>query len=566
MTVPKPRRIRTVGPEEPPGGPTVREALDLPVLRRGLPKVVTGRNALDRPIRWVHSSEVSNIAMLLTGGEMLLTTGMGIGHSAHEQSAFVAALAPRRIAALVIELGEVFAELPRALVDAAAAHDVPVIALRRPVPFVEVAEAVHTRLVSSEYAALRRAEEVHRTLTSLMLDGEGVPGVIAAVAEVLRGPVFLEGADRRLLFHAAPAGAGDDPLAIRDALSAQPGSSTWSGVIEAEVQMGGHQAPGRLVLVTLESTVDPAASLVLQHAAGIVALALMRARQEDELLARERGNLLVDLSDGRISPQAAERVAGSAGMAPAKLILPIAAALQQYVLAGKAERAILLGDLDRRLRGRGLNVLLGFAAGGDCVVALAGVRSGDDRETTATVVADELRRVVARRFGAGDVAIAVGLAGDWVAAGPGLRLASECAASALALPPVPWHDIAALELPRLLWRWRDDEELTAFVQRTLGPLIDHDRQRRLNLLPTLEVLLETGMRKAEAARILHSEPSGALPQDSPHRDAPGDRSLELRAPAGGPRRAEGPGAAARGERALSAKPILRRRRRHHPRS
>ncbi len=67
---------------------TVRRALELPALRAGLPEVVAGAGQLDRPLRWVHAGEVANIAALLTGGEMLLTTGMGIGARAAEQRRF----------------------------------------------------------------------------------------------------------------------------------------------------------------------------------------------------------------------------------------------------------------------------------------------------------------------------------------------------------------------------------------------------------------------------------------------------------------------------------------------
>jgi purine catabolism regulator len=84
---------------------TVAEALALPALQRGLPEVLTGHAQLERPIRWVHAGEVPNIAALLVGGELLLTTGMGLAHRASEQRAFISDLAERGVAALVIELG-----------------------------------------------------------------------------------------------------------------------------------------------------------------------------------------------------------------------------------------------------------------------------------------------------------------------------------------------------------------------------------------------------------------------------------------------------------------------------
>jgi purine catabolism regulator len=63
--------------------------------------------------------------------------------------------------------------------------------------------------------------------------------------------------------------------------------------------------------------------------------------------------------------------------------------------------------------------------------------------------------------------------------------------------------VTALELPRLLWRARHDDEVSGFVERTLGALLDHDARRKLRLVPTLEALVRNGGRKAETARALH---------------------------------------------------------------
>src|ERR1700722_3969858 len=113
-----------------PGGDslmTVRRALALPSLRRGSPVVRAGAERLDNPIRWAHSGEVANIATLLKGNELLLTTGMGIGAGVADQRRFVRQLAKRDVAGVVIELGQRFERLPEALVDEAEALHVPLV-------------------------------------------------------------------------------------------------------------------------------------------------------------------------------------------------------------------------------------------------------------------------------------------------------------------------------------------------------------------------------------------------------------------------------------------------------
>lgn len=221
---------------ETEGGITVRQALELPGLRGGLPEVLTCADRLDRTVRWVHAGEAPNIPALLKGGELLLTTGLGLGTRPAEQRAFIRRLADRGIAALVVELGPRFGRLPSAIVEAARTAGLPLVQLHREVPFVAVTEEIHTEIVNGHYALLRRAEEVHRRCTQAVLGGGGVPQVLGILADFAGNPVFLETPDGRLLFAAGPgtgpAGAG--PLQVweglrgaRAARAAPPPARSW---------------------------------------------------------------------------------------------------------------------------------------------------------------------------------------------------------------------------------------------------------------------------------------------------------------------------------------------------
>lgn len=186
-------------------GITVRRALDLPGLRSGLPEILAGAERLGRTVRWVHAGEVPHIASLLKGGELLLTTGYGLGTRPAEQRAFVRTLAERGIAALVVELGPRFTRLPAALVETARSTGLPLVQLHREVAFVAVTEEIHTEIVNGHYALLQRAEEVHRRCTEALLGGGGIPQVLGILADFSGNPVFLETTDGQLLY---AAGAG----------------------------------------------------------------------------------------------------------------------------------------------------------------------------------------------------------------------------------------------------------------------------------------------------------------------------------------------------------------------
>lgn len=94
--------------------------LELPLL--------AGEANADAPIRWVHISELPDPTPWLSGGEVLLTTGMALVDEP-AQRRFVASLAQHGIAGLGVGTGFSHAEVPVAMVQEAATHGLPLFAI-----------------------------------------------------------------------------------------------------------------------------------------------------------------------------------------------------------------------------------------------------------------------------------------------------------------------------------------------------------------------------------------------------------------------------------------------------
>ncbi|CAM5714322.1 PucR family transcriptional regulator [Streptomyces coeruleorubidus] len=492
-------------------GITVQRALELPGLRSGLPEVLAGADRLGRTVRWVHAGEVPHIASLLKGGELLLTTGYGLGTRPAEQRAFVRTLAERGIAALVVELGPRFTRLPAALVDTARSAGLPLVQLHREVPFVTVTEEIHTEIVNGHYALLQQAEEVHQRCTQALLGGGGVPQVLGILADFGGNPVFLETADGQLLYAAGAGPQGADPLQVWEGLRGrQKDEPPLAGSVLVDVPGGGPGSGGvraRLVLLPVRASLAPVHRMAAERAAGILAVVLMQARQEEELAARGRGDFLTDLAEGRVTAEDAPAQARVLGFRPGDgPLLPVVMRLGDALSQGGGW-AVLARAVSEELASVGVPALLGVRPVEGRLLVLLGLRSEPERATVADRVAVALRAGVERagmlRPGGQPPVVVVGMAGGWTAAASGLRHAAETATAAQGLPDRPWYDARRLDIDLLVWRLRGHPDLAAFVGRALGPLLEHDRRSRPPLLPTLSTYLAHAGRKAETARELH---------------------------------------------------------------
>ncbi|SFN83604.1 purine catabolism regulatory protein [Streptomyces sp. cf124] len=495
---------------EAQGGITVRRALELPGLRGGLPEVLAGADRLHRTVRWVHAGEVPNIASLLKGGELLLTTGYGLGTRPADQRAFVRTLAERGISALVVELGPRFTRLPPALVETARSAGLPLVQLHREVAFVTVTEEIHTEIVNGHYALLQQAEEVHRRCTEALLGGGGVPQVLGILADFSGNPVFLETPDGQLLYAAGTGPADTDPLQVWEGLRDRHQDEPPAGTTLVDVPGGG---PGtgsvraRLVLLPVVAPSAPVHRMAAERAAGILAVVLMQARQEEELAARGRGDFLTDLAEGRVRAEDAPAQARVLGFKPgAGPLLPVVMRLADGLSPGGGW-AVLARAVAEELASVGVPVLLGVRPVEGRVPLLLGLRAESERPAVADRVAAALRagaeRAGTQRPGGRPPVVVVGVPGGWAAASAGLRHAAETATAAQGLADRPWYDARRLDIDLLLWRLRDHPDLAAFVDRAIGPLRDHDERSRPPLLPTLETYLAHAGRKAETARELH---------------------------------------------------------------
>ncbi|MBB6628161.1 PucR family transcriptional regulator [Nocardioides sp. KIGAM211] len=499
---------------------SLRDVLALPVLRSAEPRVLAGAGSLDQPVRWVHATELADIAPLLRAGDLVLTTGIGLPESPGALATFAESLAEVGASGLLVELGrrwtgDLPGELPAELVDACERVALPLVRLGRVSRFASITQAVGERVVDEQLAELRDAERVHETFTDLSLAEAAPAEILAAVQRLAGAAVVLESEQHQVLdYLAGPADVGGflDDWQARSARVALPGRTTWDPAQGWLVTRLGprERGWGRLVL---QAPAPPSQRDIAVVERGAAALALHRLhdRDRDNLVRRTHHELVLALQtdpateDVRrrcelagfptarrrfvgltLRPRAEAAGGGSGGRRPTGDEVVAA-----VVHAAQAARVpALVCEMDQDVR-----VLLSLPA-------VSGSGSAGSAGSAADGAVDALAARVARSHA---VAVGAGRATDSLATvDRTLRESRQVvdAVRTLGRDRVV-HRLEDVHLRGLLTLLGEDDRLRLFVARELDALRAHDEAHGTDLLAAVRALVQHPASKAAAAASLH---------------------------------------------------------------
>jgi hypothetical protein len=134
----------------------------------------------------------------LLGGELLLTAGVHIPEAAGSGTYFddyVSRIVAAGGAALGFGLAPVHDTVPRALVAACEAYELPLLEVPPQTTFSGIARAVWQLMAQARLAELRRVTEAQRSLAAAASRPDPVPSVLRQLAQRLAGRAVLYGAD-----------------------------------------------------------------------------------------------------------------------------------------------------------------------------------------------------------------------------------------------------------------------------------------------------------------------------------------------------------------------------------
>src|SRR5829696_1250141 len=309
---------------------SVRDIATLPGLDL---RVAAGAEGLSREVSWLHVSELDDPTQWLEGGELLLTTGLGVGEGDTQQRAYVRRLAEHGLAGLGFGVGFNFAEVPGVLAEEADALGFPVLEVPYEVPFVAITKNAVSHIASERLEQLTQAIAVHERLADAVLKGRGLNDLLGIVCGHLDCSLQLvdEGgrvvserhSGRRLQFDAAL----ELPVVAREELATL--KATREGRRFSDYDR-----------------------LVLHHGQTALAFELTRRRAVSAAELRLAGDLLEDLERDRLDERDAARRIAAFGLDATR---QYAALLAQPAEQSSGER--LRGAVARELDSRGARYL-----------------------------------------------------------------------------------------------------------------------------------------------------------------------------------------------------------------
>jgi PucR family transcriptional regulator, purine catabolism regulatory protein len=504
---------------------TVRDLLrDLDV------RLLTGERSLHLPVRWVHISELLDPTPWLSGGELLLTTGMQLDTRA-QQMEFAGRLADHHLAGLGFGTGFKHAAVPPPLLEVAAEREFPVFEVPYDVPFIAVTEAAFTQLVNEQYAVLRRALAAQERLERIVLSERGLDALVGALATLIgaavvvfdsRGEPLQQHSFRRELDPGALEilrGEVRERARRREGRAFMPSLVDGNQALALPVASDGAPRPGRadparpgrapeawLVAIKDAGPLSDFDRLTLHQAVTIVALELLRARVAGDTERRLAGDVLDAIVSGELTGSELVRRLGPFGLSDRVAAIVLKRSGDGRVGTGTDPTEAALWSALREEAAPALVASVG-------PLACALVMGAPDEDLFALA-----ERVVASAEGevGGSVRAGLGRAMPAVDARRSFHEA-RCALEALGLGVAAsssGNGSAAAEGPRvatykdlgsfqLLLSLQDDEALRLFCDSILGPIEASEGPYGGELMRSLEAFIEENGQWERAARRLY---------------------------------------------------------------
>lgn len=170
-------------------GISLREMLTLPSLKQV--RLIAGAGGIDTLVRSVNIMEVPDIMEWTQEGELLLTTVYSIRNDPTAQSQLIPALASRKLAGLAIKPGRYIEKIPTVMIEQADKFNFPLLEIPYEVSFPDILNPILNQISNQQLAIIQRVDEVHLRLNRVVLEGGDMLDIAKALVDSLNNNLVI---------------------------------------------------------------------------------------------------------------------------------------------------------------------------------------------------------------------------------------------------------------------------------------------------------------------------------------------------------------------------------------
>lgn len=475
-------------------------------------ELIAGRSGLDRPISAVNVMTVPDIGKWVRQDEFLLATGYPLPRDNADQGALLTDLHRLGLSGIGIKLDRYMPQLEQKMIDVAERLGLPLVVIPEHIRFDDILSRAFAIIVNRQASALAKAQEIHHSFLAITLSGGGLTELASSLSGLLGdASVVITDPQGTVLGLAGD----EEPLIDLNFMKTESADLLRLGMtgLHTDRRSGkrwasreiraGRLHHGFVVAVEGQRQFGEFSLVAVGQAAIVAALEVTRDLAVGAVERRFSSNALFELISGSEFESAEYASLGSGfGWDLERDIV---------VLVGRREGATDQPPESRRRTrladDRAIEFWASAVRSRDRLAAAAGLGSelvaviGADQDVVAVAhaVQDEVAHFthgqyaigVSRNY-PGPAGVSIGYQEARTALRLGTRVSGTGAVTAY----------GELGLFRLLAQVSDDD-LRAFAEEKLGPVLKLNEPERSEMFQTLETLIEHNMNMAEAARHLH---------------------------------------------------------------
>ncbi|WP_297234450.1 PucR family transcriptional regulator [uncultured Flavonifractor sp.] len=468
--------------------PSLSELLGLHVFQGS--RLLAGHGCLERGVSGVNLSDTPEYYKWLSPGELMVTTCYSIRNDPAALADFVPTLASKGMSGLLLKPGTYLGEVPPVMLASALQLDFPLVELPESVRFSDITKAISDELIRRQTALLRSTLTVNEMLTRTIVEGANLDEIAHMVSDLTGSSVLiLDSINNRRTYCLTEA----DGARFAELTEEKLCRDLIAGARMHVLEVGGHSF-GFLYIYNSDPGYEELDYGIMAQVLQAIPLEIARERTVRERGDQHFNEFLLHLLSDPISDEHLEMARAAAyGLDLTQNHIVLRARITERPggesgYAGVFQRTLLVNDIRTTLSNLGF--ILYFLNSSDEFLM---VMSTSLESRNLSPIVDRLPELIDH--------LMEGYAGLLITAGcgrphsglTGLIQSDKEARMALRAALSRGEGLTCFDnlgLLRLIYTNEPDREIDAFIQETLGKLLDRDQAKGAELFHTLETYFQ----------------------------------------------------------------------------